>query len=53
MVSGIQLILDYVSVVKPLSAKWFVQLSDYFKANPEIIKNGFKGAGITAEYLAS
>ena len=42
-----------LSVVKPLSAKWFVQLSDCFKANPDIIKNGFKGAGITAEYLAS
>ena len=42
-----------LSVVKSLSAKWFVQLSHYFKANPDIIKNGFKGAGITAEYLAS
>ena len=40
-----------LSIVKPLSAKWFVQLSDYLKAHPEIIKNGFKGAGITAEYL--
>ena len=42
-----------LSVVKPLSAKWLVQLSDYFKANPDIIKNGFNGAGITAEYLVS
>ena len=42
-----------LSVVKPPSAKWFVLLSDYFKANPDIIKKGFKGAGITAEYLAS
>ena len=40
-----------LSIVKPLSAKWFVQLSDYFKAHPEIIKNGFKGAGITYEML--
>ena len=40
-----------LSIVKPLSAKWFVQLSDYFKEHPEIIKNGFKGAGITYEML--
>ena len=40
-----------LSIVKPLSAKWFVQLSDYFKAHPEIIENGFKGAGITYEML--
>ena len=40
-----------LSIVKPLSAKWFVQLSDYFKAHPEIIKNGFKGACITYEML--
>ncbi len=41
-----------LSIVKPLSAKWFVQLSDYLKEHPDIIKNGFRGAGITAEYLA-
>ena len=41
-----------LSIVKPLSARWFVKLSDYLKAHPDIIKNGFKGAGITAEYLA-
>ena len=40
-----------LSIVKPLSTKWFVQLSDYFKAHPKIIKNGFKGAGITYEML--
>ena len=41
-----------LSIVKPLSARWFVQLSDYLKAHPDIIKNGFKGAGITVESLA-
>ena len=40
-----------LSIVKPLSARWFVQLSDYLKAHPDI-KNGFKHAGITAESLA-
>ena len=34
-----------LGVVKPLFSKRFVQLSDYFKANPDIIKNNFKGAG--------
>ena len=41
-----------LSVIKPLSGRWFVQLSDYLKAHPDIIKNGFKGAGITVESLA-
>ena len=41
-----------LSIVKPLSARWFVQLSDYLKAHPDIIKNGFKGAGITVESLS-
>lgn len=38
--------------IKPLSVKWFVQLSDYLKSKQDIIKNGFKGAGVTADYLA-
>ncbi len=41
-----------LSIVKPLAAKWFVQLSDYLKSKPDIITNGFKGAGITADYLS-
>ena len=40
-----------LSIVNPFSPKWFVQLSDYFKAHPEIIKNSFKGASITYEML--
>ena len=36
-----------LSVVKPLGARWMISLYDYFKAKPEIIKNGFKEAGIT------
>ena len=42
-----------LSIVKPFSAKWFVQLNDYLKAHPDIIKNGSKGAGITAESISS
>ena len=40
-----------LSVVKSLAAKWFIQLSDYLQSKPDIIRNGFKGAGITAAYL--
>ncbi len=39
-----------LSIVKPLAARWFVQLEDYLKSRPDIINNGFTGAGITADY---
>ena len=35
-----------LSVVKPLSAKWMIQLFHHFKAHPDVIKNGFRAAGI-------
>ncbi len=35
-----------LSVVKPLGAEWMIGLYDYMKENPDIIINGFKGAGI-------
>ena len=35
-----------MSVVKPLGASWLMSTFDYIKANPSIIINGFKGAGI-------
>ena len=35
-----------MSVVKPLGATWLMNTFDYIKANPSIIINGFKGAGI-------
>ena len=35
-----------LSVMKPLGAKWLVELNDYMKGKPDIIKNGFKEAGI-------
>lgn len=37
-----------MAVVKPLSAKWMIALYDYLKLKPDIIKNGFRHAGITA-----
>ena len=41
-----------LSVVKAVGAKWMIELYDCFKAKPEIIVSGFKGAGIV-DYLAS
>ena len=35
-----------LSVVKPLGAKWLVDMYDYMKTKPEIIRNGFKEIGI-------
>ena len=35
-----------MSVVKPLSVKWMIGVNDYLKSHPDIIKNGFKEAGI-------
>ena len=36
-----------MSIVKPLGAKWRIRLYDYMKSRPDIIKNGFRHAGIT------
>ncbi len=41
-----------LSIVKPVGAKWLIKLYDYFKTKPEIIINGFKGAGIS-DFLTS
>ena len=41
-----------LSIMKPIGAKWMMELFDHFKARPQIIENGFKGAGIT-QILAS
>ena len=35
-----------LSVMKPIGVKWLVELHDYMTSKPEIIKNGFKEAGI-------
>ena len=35
-----------LSTVKPLSAGWIESMYNYFKTKPELIKNGFKEAGI-------
>ena len=35
-----------LSIMKPIGAKWMIDLYDYFKAKPEIIINGFRAVGI-------
>ena len=35
-----------LSTMKPLGAKWMVQIFDYLNTNSSIITNGFKAAGI-------
>ena len=35
-----------LSIVKPLEAQWMIKLFDFLKSGPDIIRNGFKGAGI-------
>uniref|UniRef100_A0A1X7TAD1 DDE-1 domain-containing protein n=1 Tax=Amphimedon queenslandica TaxID=400682 RepID=A0A1X7TAD1_AMPQE len=36
-----------LSTMKPLGAQWLKLFYDYMQANPDIIKNGFRSAGIT------
>ena len=36
-----------LSIVKPVGAKWLIELYDYFKTKREIMMNGFHGAGST------
>ena len=43
---AVQLVDLRLSIMKPLGARWMVNLFDYLKSKPEIIKNGFNGAGI-------
>ena len=40
-----------LNVVKPLGAQWMIQLYDYLKLHPEIIKNGFNPFTHGREYI--
>ena len=37
-----------MSIMKPLGAKWLMEMYDHLLTKPEIIINGFKGSGILA-----
>lgn len=39
-----------LSVVKPLSGKWITEAVHHIASHPNIVKSGFKGAGIL-EYI--
>ena len=36
----------HLSIVKPLGAKWLMEMHDHFKGNPQIILNGFRKSGL-------
>ena len=36
----------HLNVVKPLGAKWLMEMHDHFKSNPQIILNGFRKSGL-------
>ena len=36
-----------MSVMKELNSRWFISAYDHIQSNPDIVKNGFKKAGIT------
>ena len=36
-----------MSVMKELSSRWFISAYDHIQSSPDIVKNGFKKAGIT------
>ncbi|MCG8621550.1 MAG: hypothetical protein MJE68_06060 [Proteobacteria bacterium] len=35
-----------LSIMKPLGARWLVEMYDYLSSNPSFIVNGFSAAGI-------
>ena len=37
--------------MKPLGAEWMVALHSHIKNNPDLVKNGFKEAGISEKYF--
>ena len=46
VVEGDQGIADMrLALMKPISARWMIQLFDYMIANTDIIKNGFRTDG--------
>ena len=40
-----------LSVMKPLGAKWMVELHSYITSKPEMVCSGFKAAGLMFDWL--
>jgi len=36
----------HLNIVKPLGAKWLMEMYDHFKGTPQIIINGFRKSGL-------
>ena len=48
MAAGDNAIVDLrLTILKPVSASWMIHFYDYIRAKPTIIKNEFRGAGIS------
>ena len=41
-----------ISVIKPLHAKWLVQVIAALKADPDVITKGFEKAGIASCFIS-
>ena len=39
-----------MGVMKPLGAQWILKMYDHLLAHPDIIRNGFKAAGIVNSF---
>ena len=46
MLEGTEIVNLKTNVMKPLGAKWLMEMYDHMLMKPQIIINGFKGAGI-------
>ena len=44
--SALQPVPMQLSIIKPIDAKWMMDLYDYIKSKPELVINGFRNVGI-------
>ena len=44
--SALQPVAMQLSIMKPIGAKWMMDLYDYIKSKPELVINGFRNVGI-------
>ena len=44
--SALQPVPMQLSIMKPIGAKWMMNLYDYIKSKPELVINGFRNVGI-------
>ena len=44
--SALQPVPMQLSIMKPIGAKWMMDLYDYIKSKPELVINGFRNVGV-------